>query len=123
MMIPLIVGLGIIASLLFYTSFKFEKKHFVLQLLFLVVGMLMLNIIATSVIESKTSCELVLSNTTTLNNFTNYEYAQVCQEIEFQAPTSSFKLITWLLRLFFMYLFVYFFIEVINFFVKSAEQK
>lgn len=123
MMLTLVIGMGIIAGILFYVSFSLEKKHFLLQLLCIIFALLSLNIMTATMVESRSECTTELSNTTIIGNVTDYQYSQVCQTRELQSPVTLFKVMTWFLRLFLTYVVIYFFIEVITYIKESVSKK
>ena len=77
-MIPVILGIGIIAFLLCYIAFSLNKDHWPLQVFTLMVVIFMLSLIPTALLNTQDHCSTQISNTTTINNQTTYNYQEYC---------------------------------------------
>lgn len=113
----MVIGIGIVAFIFFYCSFKFNElrdeqgnqKHTILQYLFFVLGMVTLLLIPAIYVNFDSDCEKVVANTTAINNATtSYEYKNFCTTKETTIPITFMKIVNiWALRLVTTYFLLY----------------
>lgn len=115
--LALVIGVGVIAFLLFYFAFNLDNEHFILKYLviFLAIGLLFL--VPKVIIDYPSSCDLVVSsevaeqvtfNATHTNTTTTYTYSTQCGTEKNTART-LLNAILWFYRLFAIYIFIYLF--------------
>lgn len=108
-MIGFIIAAGIVAFLFLYFSTIIEGEHVFLKLLTIFFFLSCILLIGKATIDEKNYCEVVVSNTTTPTaNFTSYEYEYFCHQNEKNTAGIFYNGIIWYMRLFFLYLILYF---------------
>ncbi len=105
--IALVLGLGISGFLMLYLAFKLEKEHGFLKLILIFFFFFMLLLIPKVAVDDKNYCDFVVQNITTSAPVDHYEYAWVCATNPNTTPTTFYQVITWLQRLFGLYVFIY----------------
>ena len=119
MELAMVFGIGLVCFLLIYLAFNLEKKHFLFQLILLFFAFSSLMLIPKGLIDIEDSCELKLNYTESYingagNNQTNYTYNKYCMENEHNTPIILHKLVMWVQRIFWMYVFGYFVYEILK---------
>ena len=65
-------------------------------------------VIAQVNLEAKNTCSLVVTSVTTVGTTTYNNYDNVCITNSSEITTTFFKIVMWFLRLFLIYLFIYY---------------
>lgn len=123
-MITTIIGIGVFLFIISYVLFKIGSgetgdgnKHFLLQLLlffFLFFGIILLG---KATLDSNNYCDTVVNQTVedSVTNTTTYTYDYVCIENTTSTSLTFYKGTLWLVRIFALYLLIYFTYEVLKF--------
>lgn len=107
--IALVVGIGIVAFLLIYFAFSWDKKeHFLLQLFvsFLFVGLLLL--VPKALIDDHNHCSIVVNNETVVASTTTYTYTEFCVENTKTTDLILYRVVWGFAICFVLYVFMYF---------------
>ena len=108
------VGIGITAFLFLYLAFKLEKQHFLMQLLAISFALYCIILLGKTGLDSRSTCDLVLQNQTTISNTTYFAYNTSCYVSTSETSITFTKIGLWFFRIFFVYLFVYLFYSVLE---------
>ena len=108
-MIDQIIALGIVAFLILFFVFQWDRReHFLLQLIGSFFFIYLILLIPKVMIDNQDTCEIVMANETLTGNITTYEYQNFCITNTENTPTLFYKIILWFIRLFISYLVLYF---------------
>jgi hypothetical protein len=116
------LGMGIVGFLLIFMFFKLgenEKKHYLLQLLMLgfILGIFVLIGKAGLDTNDYSYCSWNMKNyTMTGGNVTNMNYAFECPSNPPSTAGTFYKTTTWIMRVTIIYLFIYYFYELMMYF-------
>lgn len=118
----LINALGILAAILILLFFKLsdadDKKHFLLQILFLGFIMIIVVLIGKSAVDYKDNCAWLVKNDTLTGNTTSYTYDYICDPDTNGTADTFYKVTVWIMRITGIYLFLYLLVESILAFGK-----
>lgn len=104
----LVFGIGIVSLLVLYLAFSLDKEHFFFKLLLLFFLFPLLTLIGKVAIDYDDYCEIMISGTNVSGNYTSYDYDNYCFDTPGNTSNSFFKSLTWLMRFFYVYAFMYF---------------
>lgn len=112
----LVIGAGIISFLLLYFASLIDpKNHAAFRLLLIGLAVVLFIPIGKGIIDSSSVCTSVI-NSTTLNAVTNvtaYTYTTHCYDVTTSTTHNVvFKVVSWLLSLFLMYVLIYFMYDI-----------
>ena len=116
----LINSLAIVGAMLLILFFKLndaeDKKHFLLQLLILgfVLGIILLA--GKTALDYKDDCSWLVNNSTTSGSTSTYEYAYTCHTNTNTTANTFYNVTVWVMRIFAVYMLIYFFYEVAVYF-------
>ena len=108
--------------LLVYIMFKIKtdvdantQNHFLLQLiiLFFIIGLFAL--LGKATLDESINCEWIVDNSTVNNNVTTYETSYTCSEAQNNTGLNFYKAIMWMVRILFLYVFLYIAYEVLKY--------
>lgn len=105
--LTLIIGIGIAGFLMLYLAFKLEREHYLLRLILIFFFFYALILIPKAAMDEKNYCDFVVKNITTSAPVDHYEYAYLCASNSNTTTSTFYVMITWLLRLFGLYILVY----------------
>ena len=118
-----LVGVGLLLLLLFFKlSDGDNKKHFILQLIFLSFIMFVIVLIGKTSIDYKDNCEWLVDNTTTVGNFTSYNHSYTCNTNSTTTSSTFYQLTLWLMRITFVYLFLFMAIWIFEYFKTRGDR-
>jgi hypothetical protein len=116
----LIGGLAVVGAMLIALFFKLsddpDKKHFLLQILFLGFIVFIMVLVGKASFDEKDHCNWLVSNSTTSGLTTSYDYVYSCSENTNSTHQTFYTLTVWIMRIVMIYVFLYFSFEVFNFF-------
>lgn len=118
--ITAIFGAGVLLFLLLYIAFSIEPKHKYLRLF--IIGMVFLGLVSIPkfMLDNDNYCDIVVSGAnTTVTDYTTYDYERVCFDNDSGTAEVTFVTTTWILIVFFVYLWLYFLYEM--FYVKIQQ--
>lgn len=122
MAIGILIGIGVTMFLLVYIMFKIKtdvdantQNHFLLQLiiLFFIIGLFAL--LGKATLDESINCEWIVDNSTVNNNVTTYETSYTCSEAQNNTGLNFYKAIMWMVRILFLYVFLYIAYEVLKY--------
>jgi hypothetical protein len=131
MNIVLMSGMGIVGFLLIFMFFKLgegEKKHYLLQLLMLgfILGIFVLIGKASLDSNDYSYCSWNMKNYTSVGgNITDMNYSFECPNNPPNTAGTFYKTTLWIMRVTFIYLFIYYFYELMSYFglIKRREKE
>lgn len=118
-----LAGVGIGLFLLIYMFFKFNrfndseqgKNHFLLQLIilfFIIAGFILLG---KATVDLQQPCSFQVVNSSETAGTYTYDYDYVCFEEVSNTGTIFYKIMSWFVRIFSFYIFIYIIYEVLKF--------
>jgi hypothetical protein len=117
--VTLLLALGIFGFMLLFMFFKLrsdgqEKEHFFLQLLVLgfLLGVFLL--IGKVGLDDKDFCSWNVANSTASGDVTSYVYHYDCEVNTNTTSDTFFVSITWLVRCVVIYVFIFFFLDLLK---------
>lgn len=155
MFLSLTIGLGILALSFFILAFQLDQKHVIIKVISLIFGVLMLLVLANHLLVTQDDCQMLLNrveevyiygdnytgyhydyyvdypnpSVTDMNLFhrnITYNYTEVCLTYGGSSGLSAFKVITYFIRIFQAYIFLfilYFIFDVMGFNLFHLAQR
>lgn len=119
------IGLGVIAGLFLAMAFLLDEKHVIIKLVSFVFSILIMYLIANHLLGNLDYCSIELRNITKSvgGNFTQYEYDRVCFTNTETTGITTFKLLTYFLRILLYYIFVFIVYWIFDFFGINLFEK
>ena len=118
--------MGIVLGYVTYLSFKLADEHKVFKILLLIMSILFAFMLTGYVATSNQYCEVTLDNVTQTNlgasNFSDYQYQLTCFDAVSSMPQTLFKIMTWIVILFFAYVIAYLMIQAVNWLKKAVSK-
>lgn len=102
----MVIGIGVISFFLLYFANTIDKEHYLLKLLSLFFAVGILIFIPKVALDSRTTCEPVIANTTIADNTTSYSYTSFCFDTDETSPASFHGSVVWFYRIFMAYVIV-----------------
>lgn len=123
---PLIMGLAVVAGILCFLFWKLgqdpDKKHFLLQVLFLSFIVFVIVLLGKASYDYKDNCSWLVANSTSSGSTTSYEYTYECDANDNATHSSFYNLTTWIMRIVVIYLFLYYSYEVFMYFSSRGKE-
>ena len=120
----LIAGVGVASFLLLYLAFRcLDKEHVLWKLITVFFVLFLITIIGKVGYDSSTYCQLYINNSTDVGDTTSFGYVEHCFEESNQTYLSFFKITQWIIRVFAMYMFVYYSWQGAKFLIARAKMK
>lgn len=122
----LIAGLSAVGILLLLLFFKLSdgdnKKHFILQLVFLSFIMFVIVLIGKTSIDYQDNCSWLVTNSTTVGSLSSYNYAYTCNPTSNNTQSTFYQLTLWLMRITFVYLFLFMAVWIFDYFKTRGDR-
>lgn len=122
----LVGGLAAVGLLLLLLFFKLSdgdnKKHFILQLIFLSFIMFVIVLIGKTSIDYKDDCSWLVANSTTNGSLSSYEYEYTCNPSSNTTSTTFYQITVWLMRITFVYLFLFMAVWIFEYFKTRGDR-
>lgn len=119
----LVIGLGVVAFIMFYFSSTLEKEHVFLKLLTIFFGIFFILLIPKVAIDNHDYCEVVKINETVSGNLTTNGYDRLCYDNTSTTDNRFFWLAGSYFAIFVIYCFLYFGNDVLTQIAKFFGKK
>lgn len=105
--IALLLGLGIVASILTYITFQLDTEHKLLKILLLFMVMSSFVLVSKASLDASEYCDIVVNETVDTGGDKEYFYERVCFENPNSTAETFHNVVLWIWRLFATYIFLY----------------
>jgi len=105
--LPIVLGVGIFSIILLIIASQLDDEHNIWKLFTYLFIIFTLGILVKASIDSYTTCEVVLTNSTVNGNLTTNQYDQICYDSNLGTGTMFLKAHSLLIRLLGLYILVY----------------
>lgn len=106
--LTILIGITVFCFLLLYFAFKLtEPEHFGLRFILVAFFIIALPLIPKTALDDRQDCSYLINSTTVQGNTTKYTYNYQCEQTDYKTPSTFFKVVVFLTRLFWTYVFIF----------------
>lgn len=106
-----LVGIALVIAYFFVLQYVFGERHWLLKYLFIMGILLAGYFIPGVLLDARTQCDVVVSNSTVVVNTTSYSYTSFCYTTSTNTPDTFYQVFAWIYYFMLAYFIIKLFYE------------